>query len=282
MISEENLNESFFIRRGLMTNILDEIKPFSEQYSGILLCTNGYLILKIENELTKINAFQILGNKPLISIQEVEISKDCEVVILGIHNDLFSQLTENIRSVEPIHILRLNTFSKIDITQEKYVYLEQLFHLLENQLKQEDSIFKFHKVKNVFMLISYEIMQLFLENNKQKISDLSRAKVISFNFYNLLNTNIHQTKGVTYFADKLHITSKHLISSVKEITKETPRKTIDKMLLMKAKELLVTTNDSIQHIAEILGFSDTSSFTKFFKRMHGTSPKSYRNDNTKG
>lgn len=280
--SAQHCNESFFIQRGLMTTILAELKPYSAEYSGILLCTKGYVVLEIEHEITTVEAMQILGNKPLISIHELEISPDCEVVILGIHNDLFPQLAENIRTLEPMQLLRLNAFSKISIQSSTYVYLEQLFELFELQLRQEESLFKFQKVKSIFMLIAYEIMQLFLEEHAQHISDLSRAKVITFNFYTLLNTNIHQTKGVAYFAEQLHITAKHLIASVKEITKETPRKTIDKMLLMKAKSLLKDNENSVQHVAELLGFSDASAFTKFFKRMSGESPKTFRNAQTNG
>lgn len=51
---------------------------------------------------------------------------------------------------------------------------------------------------------------------------------------------------------------------------------INQMLVMEASFLLRTTSLSITQIADRLHFSDVASFSKFFSRFKGVSPRDYR------
>lgn len=51
---------------------------------------------------------------------------------------------------------------------------------------------------------------------------------------------------------------------------------INQMLLMEASFQLRTSQLSISQIADRLHFADTPSFSKFFSRMKGMSPREYR------
>lgn len=48
------------------------------------------------------------------------------------------------------------------------------------------------------------------------------------------------------------------------------------MLLMEASFLLRTTSMSITQIADRLHFADSPSFSKFFSRLKGMSPRQYK------
>ena len=52
---------------------------------------------------------------------------------------------------------------------------------------------------------------------------------------------------------------------------------INQMLLMEASFLLRTSPMSIAQIADRLHFADAPSFSKFFTRMKGQTPREYRN-----
>ena len=51
---------------------------------------------------------------------------------------------------------------------------------------------------------------------------------------------------------------------------------IDQFLVLEATFLLKTTSLSISQIADRLHFYDIASFSKFFSRMTGVSPRKYR------
>ena len=63
---------------------------------------------------------------------------------------------------------------------------------------------------------------------------------------------------------------------VRQVTGRTVIDYINQMLLMEAAFLLQTTQLSISQIADRLHFADTPSFSKFFLRHNGMSPKEYR------
>lgn len=276
MNPDKLLNESYFIKKGLLQEIRKDMPPYAKEYSGLILCTNGNVVLNIENELTNISKNDLIGIKPFISIKEVEISLDCEVIIIGIHNNLSPQITETIKTFEPLQILNLNYFSKITLTEIQLVNILDSIQLFTQKINEKNTIFKHHKTNAAFSILLYEIIELFISNKHNFATEINRAKIITSDFIILLNTNTNQKKGVEYFAEKLNITPKHLISSVKTITKETPRKIIDKMILNEAKKTLQKNELTIQEISDLLGFSDASSFTKFFKRNQGETPKSYK------
>jgi transcriptional regulator GlxA family with amidase domain len=63
---------------------------------------------------------------------------------------------------------------------------------------------------------------------------------------------------------------------VRQVTGRTVIDYINQMLLMEATFLLRTSRLSITQIADQLHFADTPSFSKFFSRLKGVSPKDYR------
>jgi len=72
------------------------------------------------------------------------------------------------------------------------------------------------------------------------------------------------------------ITPVYLSRVVRQVTGPTVVDYINQMLLMEASFLLQTSPLSITQIADRLHFADTPSFSKFFSRLKGMSPKEYR------
>jgi AraC-like DNA-binding protein len=81
---------------------------------------------------------------------------------------------------------------------------------------------------------------------------------------------------IPFYADQLHISPVYLSRVVRQVTGRTVVDYINQMLLMEASFLLQTSQLSIAQIADHLHFADTPSFSKFFSRLSGMSPKEYR------
>lgn len=138
--------------------------------------------------------------------------------------------------------------------------------------------FKMEIVKYIFMIFILELAALAphyaLENNQQ----FTRKELLTIEFYALAKKHFREHRELKYYADALFVTSKHLTETVKEVSKRTAGETIDSLLAQAAKIQLKTTSKSIAEISDALNFSDQSSFGKFFKRMEGVSPKTYRSN----
>jgi AraC family transcriptional regulator len=66
------------------------------------------------------------------------------------------------------------------------------------------------------------------------------------------------------------------IQQFKSTFKETPHQYIIRARILKAQELLVSTNIPMANIALTCGFFDQAHFSKYFRRITGTTPSTYR------
>ena len=85
-----------------------------------------------------------------------------------------------------------------------------------------------------------------------------------------------ERQGVTYYAEKLCISSRYLTTIVRRISGLTVTEWMNRFLVMEAKYLLKYSDLSIQEIAYRLSFPDQSFFGKHFKQHVGVSPSLYR------
>lgn len=78
-------------------------------------------------------------------------------------------------------------------------------------------------------------------------------------------------------ADLIHIHPVHLSNTIHQVLGKSPCDIYEERFIEIVKELLTSSNVPIARIAEKLDF-DASNFTKFFKRLTGTTPKKFREE----
>ncbi len=96
-------------------------------------------------------------------------------------------------------------------------------------------------------------------------------------FITLVQQNFKKERFLSFYADKLEITPKHLSRTMKSLTGFTAVEWIERFVVLEAKVLLKSTNLPIQQIADELNFPSQSFFGKYFKKNMGMSPKEFRN-----
>ena len=83
-------------------------------------------------------------------------------------------------------------------------------------------------------------------------------------------------REVSFYADKLCISTKYLTGICKAVTGDSAKKIIDDFAILEIKVLLQSTELTVQEIADRLGFTDQSYLGRYFKRHEGMSPKEYQ------
>lgn len=107
-----------------------------------------------------------------------------------------------------------------------------------------------------------------------------RTEDVFISFYTLLQQHFAAHHDIGFYADQLHITTTYLSRIVKQVTGRTVVEYINQMLAMEATWLLTSSSLSVAQIAERLHFATSASFDKFFMRMKGKSPSSFRRKDT--
>lgn len=81
---------------------------------------------------------------------------------------------------------------------------------------------------------------------------------------------------VQFLAEQLNISPNYLSDMLRNLTGQNAQQHIHNKLIDKAKDILITTNDSISEIAYQLGFEYPQSFSKLFKSKTDVSPLAFR------
>ena len=239
------------------------------------LVTEGWLTMNyngIEIHLTKGDLYIY---SPGLSVTILSISQDYRGYCLMVdeHTTLETPSVRDIVSMAYLPIVQLSE-PKLSLPQETAALLESRMREIINYLHSDNTY------KQQVLRMLYAIFLLDLQNAQDRIIVQrhvpQRIEEIFIGFNRLLPLNFVEHHDIGFYADRLHITSDYLSRVVKRVTGRTVIDYINQMLLMEASFLLRTSKLSIAQIGQRLNFADAPSFTKFFSRLKGMTPKEYR------
>lgn len=95
-------------------------------------------------------------------------------------------------------------------------------------------------------------------------------------FYILVDNHFKEKKMVQDYADMLHRSPKTLSNLFTTCGLPSPLRIIHERIEAEAKRLLLYSSKSAKEIAEILGFEDQATFSRFFRKMTGESVSEYK------
>lgn len=137
-----------------------------------------------------------------------------------------------------------------------------------------------HIYKDEILRMLYAVFLLDLQNAQDKAfrhsSVPQRVEEIFISFIRLLPRHFAEHHDIAFYASELNISAVYLSRVVRQVSGRTVIDYVNQFLSMEACFLLRTTTLSITQIADRLHFADKSSFSKFFQRQHGVSPREFR------
>ena len=125
-------------------------------------------------------------------------------------------------------------------------------------------------------------LQLFLakatsiKNKANSNAILSGRDDLMEKFKVLIEDNFISLRRPAQYADLLHISPDTLSKRCKLYFKKTPTELIHERIVLEAKKGLHLTRKSIKEIAHGLDFEDEHYFSRFFKKVAGVTPLSFR------
>lgn len=160
----------------------------------------------------------------------------------------------------------------LDLKEDLQQLFLQLSKLIDHELRQptpSQAILS----RYLFILLNYLLRECHVQ-----IAQLTPARHSErlFKLSHLVEENFLSHKPISFYAEALDITSKHLNSLCRQYLHTTVADMQNARLLLEAKRLLYFTSLSVKEIAFKLGFEDDSYFVRFFKRMAGATPMQFR------
>ena len=165
---------------------------------------------------------------------------------------------------------------RFTLNEEEQRELNYITNALENEFTVSDSL----QEEMLRILLKRFIIQC-TRSARQRL-DITREKESGFEivrkYYNLVDEHFRNKKQVQDYADLLHKSPKTLSNIFSTCKLPSPLRVIHERLEAEAKRLLLYSNKSAKEIADILGFEDQASFSRFFKNMTGQSAVQFRNE----
>ena len=114
---------------------------------------------------------------------------------------------------------------------------------------------------------------------EKKDMDKKKAPSLSVRFQEAVMKHYRESCDVDFYARMFGLSAKYFSALVRTEIGMTPKQWIDHYIALQAKSLLLRRKDlNIQQVAFLMGFSEQSAFTRFFKSHVGVTPTEYRNN----
>jgi AraC-like DNA-binding protein/mannose-6-phosphate isomerase-like protein (cupin superfamily) len=280
MKPEKKLNEmlksdfgKFFITKveDMIRLIKLPVPPTRSTNHSFIYLTKGEAVMSIGGETYTIYNDQILivPAGQIFSFNNVDRNNG---YLFHFNNDFLIGKFDKNSLLKTFEFLNVWGNSAVKLDKEVSTYVHQLLKRIFNDYTE-------YGLLHMDILQSY-VISLLCEINLKYVSHAASNQHQSIHVTNkfkaLLYKNFRSQKLVADYASLLHISPNHLNKIVKQITGKSPTKWIDEVLILEAKILLYQTDFTISEIAEEIGISDQSYFSRLFKKYEGLSPIEFR------
>lgn len=131
-------------------------------------------------------------------------------------------------------------------------------------------------IAGIVMAITHYYNALFSRRKSVVESQPTSAHALFERFISLVNRHCRRQRRLAFYAGELCVTERYLGTIVRQVSGVTAKEWIDKAVIAQAKVMLRHGALPVARIAEALDFPNPSFFCKYFKRLTGETPASYR------
>ncbi|MBP5688045.1 MAG: AraC family transcriptional regulator [Muribaculaceae bacterium] len=127
------------------------------------------------------------------------------------------------------------------------------------------------------LAVGYEFLNYYRREQDRQWTANRNIEIFS-RFCDLVVKHYQESREIKYYADMLNLTPKYLSKVIRAATDGlSPVKWIEQYVTAQAKRLIAThATPTLQETAYMLGFSEPTSFYRYFKRVTGMTAKEYR------
>lgn len=242
---------------------------FKEQVIAII--TSGSGRIQIDRNEYPLSEGSIITLFPSHTAQITEASNDLCCLYLSFSFDFMADFPYMLQA----HIAeQMEATPYIQSEEKEYMLLRSVFQPMASHFNQKEHPSYLAILRSYIFIFVAEVSNIYTHKGLKTTS--GHYEKMTDQFFSLLHDHFRTQRSVSFYADQMCITYKHLSRIIREITGATPSQWIAHFTLKEAKSLLRSTDKSITQIAEELQFGNSSSFAAFFRKHTGLSPLEFR------
>jgi AraC-like DNA-binding protein len=248
--------------------------PVKLTMSLCLFCKEGHISVRMQQKDFELKAGSIFVSFGGQILEKVEISEDSKIIFFAADSKYVAEEVQRPRSRNLRQwVLRSQEPTMLNVSKEEMENYEKLCTSVKYIFQNSDT----ETAEGMLIGFTYMIGSLLLEWTKDRNAgpincDSSHENNVLMKFKEDVHNFAHKDRSVAFYAKRQYLSPKHFSRLIKKACGSKPLEIIEEYVILEAKSLLLTGKYSIKQVCEMLGFSNYSFFSRYFKNAIGMSP----------
>lgn len=208
-------------------------------------------------------------------IHPLESSEDYSITLIVVSADFLEEVKHRTLTHDYSKFHFSPSVKLTDEQLEKLLKVVDVIDMVCNMTETE--LPNRHEILIYMFNVAFELLNAFRQVHDLQGNWQSRNMDMFNKFCNLLAMNYRQQRDITFYAHQLRLTPKYFSKVIHDSVGVTAGEWIEDYVVTQAKQILTTRMDlTVQQVGYELGFTEQSSFCRYFKRVSGMTPKQFR------
>ncbi|GMN06178.1 response regulator transcription factor [Croceitalea sp. MTPC5] len=278
---EEEINFTILSVPDIHTEIPFKSPVLRAEYFSFILTKEGSGVYNLDDHKFPFGDRSIYFTNPgHVKSYELFSSKEAQIIMLtekflqeNVHHEIYSEFPFLLAEIVPPN----------DQTAAEFKEFELLFNQISFEFKN-DSKYKNKIIGNMILVLLMKIKERFWANYNPLIEGEHNSRIVK-SFKRILESEFKKLLGekrgqiklqAQHFAEQLNLHPNYLNAVLKSKTGRTLSDWISQRTLLTSKSLLVDSSLSLKEISYLLGYSEPTHFSRFFKKNTQLSPRGFR------
>lgn len=272
------IDSDFIIMDNLKTNA--QLNTIKLGVNVFCIVTKGKMQAGINGHTIIIGERQMMVCPSSAIMEDLMISPDLKCIIICLTDRLLKMLLHSYTSIWNI-ALYVKNFNQIDLKGKDIDVIERVIDLLKIYISDKSICFRENIIHSLIQTLLLDFCSTlkkscYVYENTDKMTS---AEKLFNGFIDILSKSEIKRHPITYYSDKLFISSRYLSSICRKLSGKSAEKWIQDYLNDDINYMLLSTDMNVKSIAVKCGFSSIALFDKYVKSHLGMSPQKYRNKN---
>ena len=217
--------------------------------------------------------------KQVFTVTKVQNLNKIKGWMLYFHPDLIRN-TKLGSKIDDYTFFNYEVNEALHLSEKEQSVLNNLVKIIENEIEERiDNHSQQVLVSNIELILSYSFRfyeRQFNTRFAQNTDIVSKVETLLKDYYKTHNLIETGQPSIDYLASECHLSGNYLSDLLSKETGRSAKDHINDFLIEKAKNLLISSTDSVSGIAYSLGFNYPHYFGRIFKKKTGKTPQEYR------
>jgi len=264
-------DDFILLEKPVKTQVSSE--PFKADVTTVVFCTNGLVEGAINLKPFIAKAPCLVAVLPDQILEQKYMSDDFSGSIIVMSKQFTDNLLPNAQDRLSLYLSVRNNPCQ-PLNAESMNGMRNYFETMKGIIQFKENPHRLEVARHLMLAFFFGVGFSFYPKDHDKKK--SHYELLVEKFLDLVQTHYKKERLLSFYADKLCLTPKHLSKVIKDTSGKSANEWIDDYVILEAKALLKSTNMTVQQICEELNFECQSFFGKYFKRHTGMSPREYK------